>query len=127
MSNDEFGNYFPTSKVIAFLKSYDDKQMWDYMFQLILYSQAQFSNSIRQGETNKDKGSFGQASTGISGGVTSTTTPEWASHFLVFPFAPSRALPSSLLVPPALRRLSLTLRTTEASSVSRLNYLPPYL
>lgn len=27
MSNDEFGNYFPTSKVIAFLKSYDDKQM----------------------------------------------------------------------------------------------------
>lgn len=99
-------------KLIAFLKGHDDKQMWDYMFQLILYSQAQFSNFTRQRKANEGKGSWGRRPEGFVEGLHLNTTQEWASHFLVFPLAPSHAFPSSLLVPPALRRLSPTLRTT---------------
>lgn len=48
-------------KLTAVLKGQDDsiyKPMWDYAFQLILYSPVQFSNFLRQEEANESKGSF---------------------------------------------------------------------
>lgn len=46
------------------------------MFQLILYSQAQFSNFTRQRKANEGKGSFGRRPQGFLEGLHLNTTQE---------------------------------------------------